>query len=72
MEQDGCTMVGMTGMPEATLARELEISYATCAVVSNKAAGRAEGKITMEEIEACLTVGMKEVRTLLETVIPEL
>lgn len=72
LEQDGCTMVGMTGMPEAALARELEICYATCAVVANKAAGRAEGKITMEEIEACLIDGMDKVRTLLETVIPTL
>ena len=72
LEQDGCTMMGMTGMPEATLARELEICYATCAVVANKAAGRAEGKITMEEIDTCLTGGMEKVRTLLETVIPTL
>ncbi|MDH5435564.1 MAG: S-methyl-5'-thioinosine phosphorylase [Gammaproteobacteria bacterium] len=72
LEQDGCTMVGMTGMPEAALARELEICYATCAVIANKAAGKAEGIITMEEIESCLTAGMEKVRTLLETVIPEL
>jgi len=72
LEQDGCTMVGMTGMPEAALARELAICYATCAVIANKAAGRSGGKITMEEIEACLTDGMEKVRTLLETVIPEL
>lgn len=72
LEKDGCSMVGMTGMPEATLARELDICYATCAVVANKAAGKAAGKITMEEIDACLTSGMTKVRTLLETVIPEL
>lgn len=40
MERDGCDLVGMTGMPEAALARELDICYASCAVVANWAAGR--------------------------------
>jgi len=39
MARDGCTLVGMTGMPEAVLARELELSYACLAVVANHAAG---------------------------------
>ena len=39
LERDGCAMVGMTGMPEAALARELELAYACCAVVANRAAG---------------------------------
>jgi len=38
--QDGCTMVGMTAMPEAGLARELGVAYASCAVAVNWAAGR--------------------------------
>jgi len=42
LERDGCTMVGMTAMPEAALARELELDYATCAFVVNWAAGRTE------------------------------
>jgi 5'-methylthioadenosine phosphorylase len=42
MERDGATMVGMTGMPEAALARELGLAYATLAVVANSAAGRGE------------------------------
>lgn len=40
LERDGADMVGMTGMPEAVLARELEMDYACLAVVSNRAAGR--------------------------------
>ncbi len=40
LEQQGCDIVGMTGMPEAVLARELDISYACCAVVVNWAAGK--------------------------------
>jgi 5'-deoxy-5'-methylthioadenosine phosphorylase len=70
MERDGCDIVGMTGMPEAALARELELNYATCAVVANWAAGRGTGTITMETIEANLKSGMDSVRKLLEFVIP--
>ena len=70
MARDGCTLVGMTGMPEAALARELELCYATCALVVNKAAGRGTGPITMHEIEQTVTQGMEKVRMLLENVVP--
>lgn len=66
LERDGCDMVGMTGMPEAALARELEIPYATCAVVANFAAGRGKGEITMEEIQKNLTAGLANVVKLLQ------
>lgn len=46
----GADVVGMTGMPEAALAREHEICYASLAVVTNKAAGISEGKLTTEEV----------------------
>jgi 5'-methylthioinosine phosphorylase len=52
LERDGCDLVGMTGMPEAALARELGLCYASCAFVVNWAAGKAEGEILMTEIEA--------------------
>jgi 5'-methylthioinosine phosphorylase len=65
MERDGCDIVGMTGMPEAALARELEIDYAACAVVANWAAGKVAGEITMKEIERNLEQGMTDVRRLL-------
>ena len=58
LENDGCDIVGMTGMPEAGLARELEISYATIAVVANWGAGKSAGEITMEEIHQHLSKGM--------------
>ena len=61
MEQDGCDMVGMTGMPEAALARELELCYACCAVVANWAPGRSTGPLNMAVIEANLTKGMEKV-----------
>ena len=66
LEKDGCDIVGMTGMPEAGLARELDLDYATCAVVANWAAGRGQGEITMKEIEKELANGMKKVAAILE------
>ena len=61
LERDGCDLVGMTGMPETALARELEIDYACCAVVANWAAGKGEGPITMKEIETNIGQGMGQV-----------
>lgn len=66
MAQDGCAMVGMTGMPEAALARELNMNYATCAVMANWAAGLSDGLITMAEIERTLEQGMKQVKQLIQ------
>ena len=66
MERDGCDLVGMTGMPEAALARELELCYASCAVVANWAAGKSEGIITMEDIENTLKGAMENLAKLLE------
>ena len=65
LERDGCDIVGMTGMPEAALARELGMSYAHCAVVSNRAAGRSTEALTMEIIRANLESGIASVQRLL-------
>ena len=65
MERDGCDIVGMTGMPEVALARELALPYACCAVVVNRAAGRGAATITLQDIEAHLAAGMKHVIALL-------
>ncbi len=72
LDRDGCSIVGMTGMPEAALARELGLAYAHCAVVANRAAGCGPETITMAGIEASLDTGMATVRRLLESVIPVL
>jgi 5'-methylthioinosine phosphorylase len=72
LERDGCDIVGMTGMPEAALARELGLRYAACAVVANWAAGKVPGEITMTEIERNLVAGMNKVKTLLTRVIATL
>jgi len=66
MERDGADIVGMTGMPETGLARELGLCYACIAVVANPAAGKAAGTISLREIERTLENGMEKVRTLLE------
>ncbi|QEA39834.1 S-methyl-5'-thioinosine phosphorylase [Pistricoccus aurantiacus] len=62
MARDGCRLVGMTGMPEAALARELGIPYACLALVVNPAAGVVEREITMAEIEAALEDGIDRVK----------
>ncbi len=69
LERDGCDVVGMTGMPEAALARELGLRYAGCAVVANWAAGKSGGEITMEDIQLQLIGGMEKVKILLREVI---
>jgi 5'-deoxy-5'-methylthioadenosine phosphorylase len=73
MENDGCDIVGMTGMPEAALARELDLEYACCSVVVNWAAGKGGDQvISMDKIEANLKTGMHLVHDLLEQALPEL
>lgn len=74
LARDGATLVGMTGMPEAALARELELPYASIAVVVNHAAGRGDSEehISMENIADVLETAMDKVRTLLEHVAPRI
>ncbi len=65
MENDGCTIVGMTGMPEASLARELGLEYACCAMVVNRAAGKVPSGISFSEIEKNLKGGVDHVQKLI-------
>lgn len=73
LDRDGCTLVGMTGMPEAALARELGLSYASLCVVANHAAGRGDAAngISFDDIEATLGQSMGRVRHILEHVVAE-
>lgn len=68
MQRDGADIVGMTGMPEAGLARELELPYAALCVVSNWAAGRGDSThgIQFESLEAVLHLAMGRVRRIIE------
>lgn len=67
-ERDGCDIVGMTGMPEASLARELDLCYASFAFVVNWAAGKSGSVITMKEIEENLARCVTRVLAVLEAV----
>jgi 5'-methylthioinosine phosphorylase len=64
LERDGADLVGMTGMPEAALAREAGIEYAAIAVVANHAAGRGDSRhsISLAAMEAVLVQAMARVR----------
>ncbi|MBI5937878.1 MAG: S-methyl-5'-thioinosine phosphorylase [Betaproteobacteria bacterium] len=68
LQRDGADMVGMTGMPEAALAREIGLCYAAIAVSANWAAGRGDSAtgITSEMIEANLAAVMGRVRAVLK------
>ncbi|MXS79259.1 MULTISPECIES: S-methyl-5'-thioinosine phosphorylase [Nitrosomonas] len=68
LERDGADIVGMTGMPEAILTRELGISYATIAAIANHAAGRGESKqaIPLQAAHKALEDAMMNVRNILE------
>jgi len=59
MRQDGCTLVGMTGMPEAALAREIDIAYACCAVVVNPAAGTSDQSLDWDALSQNIESGMQ-------------
>jgi len=70
-ERDGADMVGMTGMPEAALARELGLSYAAIAVVVNHAAGRGSSRdgVRLESISGVAQPAMARVRKILESLV---
>ncbi len=71
LERDGADLVGMTGMPEAVLARELNIPYAAINVIANHAAGRGSSAkgIHFESLETVLQEAMNRVRVIIESVV---
>jgi 5'-deoxy-5'-methylthioadenosine phosphorylase len=69
LKRDGCDMVGMTGMPEAALARELGIAYAGISLSVNWAAGLSDDPITLPEIHQVLNTGMSFINALLDQLI---
>ena len=70
LERDGATMVGMTGMPEAGLAREAGLAYAALCVVVNRAAGKSGERVAMEQIGVCLEQGIAGATRLLQAAAP--
>lgn len=70
LRRDGCDVVGMTSMPEASLARELGMEYAAVCTVVNWAAGVHERPITLAEIHDVLTAAQPALRRVLAEVVP--
>ena len=68
----GATVVGMTGCPEATLACEAGLRYASIALCVNPAAGVSDQKITMEDISAVLANSSQKVIDILNLAIPRI
>ena len=68
LAQDSCDIVGMTGMPEAALAKELGINYACLALVVNPAAGISDAAITMDDIHRVLDEGMDSIVAIIEQI----
>ena len=70
LERDGADIVGMTGMPEAALAREINLEYAAVAVVANYAAGRGDSEhaVRLDKIQTVLDEAMGRVRRIIEKV----
>lgn len=66
LANEGCDIVGMTGMPEAALARELNLNYACIALVVNWAAGLQDEPISMAELQTVMTAGIGEVIRVLD------
>ena len=67
----GASVVGMTGVPEVTLAKEAGLRYAALSLVVNPAAGLSDEPITMEELNLVLAAGSSRVLKVLEQVIME-
>ncbi len=72
MRRDGCDLVGMTGMPEAGLARELGLDYASLAIVANWAAGAGpdvDEVITLQDVLDNVAVAMAGVPGILRALL---
>lgn len=73
LRRDGCDLIGMTGMPEAALARELGVDYACLALVANWAAGcGGQDEITLDEVFANLEQATRPIPELLKALVARL
>lgn len=68
----GATVVGMTGCPEVSLAREADLPYATVALVVNPATGQSKTEITLADIQAALDAGRNKVLSVIKGALPNL
>ena len=67
LAKDGCTLVGMTAMPEAALARELALPYALLCLTVNPAAGLGESAAAIDHqaLQQVMAKGMRAVKAVL-------
>ena len=73
LERDGCDIVGMTAMPEAVLARELDMKYVCCAMVVNWAAGKGSDDVSIyDSITENLNTAKTSIHALLAVALPEI
>ncbi|MGI6142363.1 MAG: S-methyl-5'-thioadenosine phosphorylase [bacterium] len=70
--QLGGDVVGMTGIPEVVLARELGLCYATIALVTNYGAGLSSQPLTHQEVLECQQANANNLRSLLQNTLPRL
>ena len=72
LARDGCGLVGMTGMPEAVLARELGLPYCSITLVVNRAAGLDANALDISDIDRHLSEGVGKVQRLAIAALPRL
>lgn len=69
LAKDGCTIVGMTAMPEAALAKELSMDYVSISIVANLGAGLSEVELTFEDIQAVVSGGLEKIQALIKEIV---
>ncbi len=62
----GADIVGMTVMPEASLARELEICFASLSVITNYAAGISKNRLTTGEVVETMKASLERIKILIK------
>ena len=68
-KRDGCSVVGMTGMPEAVLAKELGLNYSSICIVVNWAAGINQEAVSMKDIEIAFSKGLEPLKLLISELV---
>ncbi len=72
LEAVGADVVGMTGVPEVVLAKELQMCYASLCVVANPAAGISEGRLTSDEVIDMMKGKEEEIKSIITLLIKRL
>ena len=70
LQRDGCSLVGMTAMPETALAREMDMAYAACLVVVSRAAGIDGNTVNTAELPQAISDAMISARSVLQKTLP--